>query len=131
MKLKKHIKEQNKNINPSNVSRVEIFKNKRPTSKWYDDLLKDEPFYTKQSIDETDKVLVEFINNLTMATQEKKANKVLSSVKKVVLALNKLEEKHGHIETIEREELCPFILDAVSATGFECDYDLTLEYRTW
>ena len=76
-------------------------------------------------------MLTEYIDNLVVATKEKKANKVLSAVKKVVLSLNKLEQKYGHIETIEREELCPFILDAVKTTGFQCDYDLTEEWREW
>ena len=43
---------------------------------------------------------------------------LLSAVKKVVLALNKLERKFGHIETIEREELCTIGLEIGSDIPF-------------
>ncbi len=131
LKLKETIRIQNKNILAENNVLVSEFKNKKPTIQWYKDLRKKDSFYTKESVDETDKVLSQFIENLVIATKEKKANKVLSSVKKVVLALNKLEEKFAHIETDEREDLCLFILDAVENTGFQCDYDLTEEWRNW
>lgn len=126
LKLKETIKIQNKNILAENYVLLNELKNKKPTIQWYKN-----SFYTKKSIDETDRVLSQFIENLAIATKEKKANKILSAVKKVVLALNKLEEKFSHIETDEREELCSFILDAVENTGFQCNYDLTEEWREW
>ncbi len=129
LKLKETIKKQN--ILFENHFLVSEFQNKKPTICWHDKMLEGEIFYTKESIDETDKILTKFIDNLIIATKEQKANKILSSVKKVVLALNKLENKYSHIETNEREELCTFILNVLEITGFKCDWDITEEWRNW
>lgn len=62
-----------------------------------------------------------------------KATPIYNSVKKLVLALNKLNLKHDlRIETLEREELATFINDVVRATGLDAgNVDLTEAWREW
>jgi hypothetical protein len=48
--------------------------------------------------------------------------------------LNKINNNLDYfIDTIEREELCNFIVQAISTTGFELKegYDITEEWRDW
>lgn len=130
-KKRKMISAQNKNISIDNQTVVNDFKNKKPTKQWYQNLLENTIPYEKESIDKTDLLLMEFVDNLVTATKEKKASKVLSSVRKLVLAINKLNRQYDFIYSTERDDLCDFIMNAIKATGFECDYDLSEEWRKW
>ena len=64
----------------------------------------------------------------------KRDKKILSAVKKVVLALNKLNEKTDYelLETDERESICVLIHDAAVGAGLSVlpeDDDVTGEWR--
>jgi hypothetical protein len=55
-------------------------------------------------------------------------------MKKIVLALNKLNEKceYSLLETDEREMICDIINKSAKKAGIEeADEDLTAEYREW
>ncbi|MEU4476750.1 hypothetical protein AB0F68_01580 [Micromonospora sp. NPDC023966] len=69
-------------------------------------------------------------------------DKVFASVKRVVMALNAIDEEHGsRIETGEREELCEYIDDVLTDAGIDADgltsrrnidrAELTDEWRDW
>lgn len=64
----------------------------------------------------------------------KRDKKIMSAVKKVVLALNKLNEKTDYelLETDERESICVLIHDAAVGAGLSVlpeDDDVTGEWR--
>lgn len=107
------IKEQNKNIKSEFVNNVLLWKDAKPTERWCERMKGGDDCFSGENIEATDKILDDFINQLAAATNEKKAGKVLSTIKKVVTALNKLNAKYNHIETMEREELCAFIDSAI------------------
>ncbi|MFI6761746.1 hypothetical protein ACIBF5_21660 [Micromonospora sp. NPDC050417] len=44
---------------------------------------------------------------------------VLVAVQRVVLALNAIDEEHGNIETGEREQLCEYVDDVLTAAGID------------
>ena len=52
---------------------------------------------------------------------------------KLVKKLNKINDKYGLIETMEREELCEWMNAIIRKTGLELadDVDITDEYREW
>ena len=131
LKRKETVKTQNKNINADNLEQLHHMKNAKPTDKWYEILNSKDNYFEKESIDKTVPVLDEFIDNMIVAATDKKAVKVLSSIKKVILALNQLEQTYEHIATGEREDLVDFIFEATRATGFQFDDDITLEWRNW
>ncbi|MEH7329499.1 hypothetical protein V7085_19010, partial [Priestia megaterium] len=57
---------------------------------------------------------------------------ILEYVKEVVIGLNELNEQFDYfIETLEREELCEFIIKAANAAGLETEEDITEEWREW
>ena len=65
--------------------------------------------------------------------QKKSASAVYSRTAKLVKALNKINDKYGLIETVEREELWGWIDALVRKTGLELgeDVDITEEWREW
>ena len=52
---------------------------------------------------------------------------------KLVKTLNKINDKYGLIETMEREELCEWMNIIIRKTGLELgnNVDITDEYREW
>ena len=79
-------------------------------------------------------MLKDYLQTLTELTNQKKATNIYNSIKKIVRAINKINDKHdGFIETMEREELCDFINNVVRKTGLDIEpnIDLTEEWREW
>ena len=133
LRRKELLKEQNKNIKPERDESILLVKPFSPTTAWRERMAGGDECFSAESIDATDVIIDKFLEQLVVATQEKKANKVWSAVKKVVISLNKLNDKHNHIETMEREEMCEFIDTAVKATGYiiEKGEDITCDWREW
>ena len=132
--LTKSLKQQNKNISSINLQSLIELKRKSPTSNWKVRMTEGDQNFKDKSINDTDLILLGFIDNLISASEQKKANSVYSSVRKVVLSINKLNDKHhSFIETLEREELVEYIHQSVRLTGFKIDngLDLTEEWREW
>jgi len=88
--------------------------------------------YTQSDIDECCKILDDYIDELIMLGDNPSADKIMESVKNVVLALNKLTENKPLIETDQREYLCPFIENAAIEAGLpQTSEDITYEWRNW
>lgn len=88
--------------------------------------------YTQADIDECGKILDAYIDKLVAADRDE--NKIMESVKSVVIALNELNAKCDYtlIETDQREYLCPFIEDAAIVAGLpQPKEDITEEWREW
>lgn len=132
LKRKATIKTQNKNLKPLTERHIDLLKKGKPTVKWRKRMI-DLKVFTEKNIQQSDLLLDHFLQALQLASTEKKANKILSAIKTIVVGFNKLDSKCGHICTLEREELCLFIDTATKATGFEIEEndDLTLEWRQW
>ncbi|WP_394584322.1 hypothetical protein [Cytobacillus firmus] len=102
-----------------------------PTKEWETRMADGDDLFTKENIRAANKVLDSFMKNLTQDSglTEKEIKKY---VKQVTLKLNKLNEKYDYfIETLEREELCEYIMEAAGIAGFEFDGDITEEWREW
>jgi len=57
---------------------------------------------------------------------------ILRIVKDVVIKFNELNEKYDYfIETLEREELCEFIDEALRTIGYNPKGDITEKWREW
>lgn len=133
LRRKESLRIQNKNIKPESAGNLITFKNPTLISSWKLRMADGDDCFTDENIEATNTILNDFIDQMSIATQEKKASKVLSTVKKAVVALNKLNDKYNHIETMEREELCDFIFSVVKSTGYvlEENEDITYEWRQW
>lgn len=133
LKRKATIKIQNKNIKPLMDSQIDLLKDEKPTILWKERMADGDDIFNEENLQQSEILLDLFINSIQVASTEKKANKILSATKAIVVGFNKLNKKYGHIETLEREELCLFIDNAIKATGFEIEEndDLTLEWRQW
>ncbi|WHY61621.1 hypothetical protein QNH42_24140 [Cytobacillus firmus] len=102
-----------------------------PTKEWETRMADGDDLFTKENIRAANKVLDSFMKNLTQDSglTEKEIKKY---VKQVTLKLNKLNEKYDYfIETLEREELCEYIMEAAGIAGLEFDGDITEEWREW
>ena len=128
--LKKSLAKQNKNLTAKNIPLLIEQKEKSPVKLWEKRMNEGDDLFTHKNIALTKKALEQFIDQLSDASNEKKATKIYSAIKKIVFALNK--DSH-FIETLEREELVDFIHSSVRLTGFLIDdnVDLTEQWREW
>jgi len=132
--LQNSFKSQDKKINPESISLLTEMKNVQPTFEWQKRLNKGDATFNKTNIAGTSIILSDFIDELTLAVRKKSSRSIYSSTKKVVKSLNNINKKLDYfIDTMEREELCNFIEQAVLTTGFELKegFDVTEEWREW
>ena len=132
--LTKTLRQQNKNITAENTGQLVQLKNQSPIVAWRRRMDEGDNAFNEKCFSETGKILNTFIDTLVVAAEQKKANVIYSSIKKVIQSINKLNDKqHGFVETLEREELVDYIHNAVRLTGFKIDngLDLTEEWREW
>lgn len=115
---------------------LQDLKNQKPTESWKESmnepLLDDgeEPLFTVKAISESEQILDRFLDELDALDKNPSDQTIMLCVKKVVLSLNELNENHEFIiETMEREDLCEFILRAVAMAGLQTDDDVTEEWR--
>jgi hypothetical protein len=133
-RLKKQLPQQNKNIKPGNSSKIAAYTEILPTTAWRRRKDEGDELFTDKAIDAVDTALKKYATTLIELTNEKKAPAIYNSIKKIVMALNSINDKHnGFIETMEREELCDFINTIVRMTGLEIEptIDLTEQWREW
>lgn len=101
--------------------------------------------YVQANIDSCTEILDSFLKALTDAVAgrslegdedngKQRNERIMESVKTVVLALNVLNEQcnGGLIETDQREQLCDLIITAAAKAGLDAkDQDITGEWREW
>lgn len=132
--MAKKLKQQNKNLTISNIEDLKSLKQESPLNAWIKRFQEGDLNFTTKSLEDAKLLLNTFIDNLILASEQKKANAVYSAVRIITKSFNKLNEKHRcFIETLEAEELVEYIHSAVQKTGFkiEEDLDLTEEWREW
>jgi hypothetical protein len=134
IRLKKYLKQQNKNIKPENIKLILELGNNLPTKAWTTRKDEGDNIFTDEGIVTIEILLKNYLQTLVELTNQKKATHIYNSIKKLVLSINKINKKNnGFIKTMEREEVCEFINNAVRKTGLEIDnnIDLTEEWRDW
>ncbi|WP_409305945.1 hypothetical protein [Peribacillus sp. SCS-155] len=88
--------------------------------------------FNPENIEATIKVLDSYINNLIKLGVKSKKKEIMIFVKDVVIRINELNDQYDYfIETMEREELCEYIIEAANIAGLESDEDITEEWREW
>lgn len=103
----------------------------KPTQAWRIRMDDEDDLFTEENIAATEAVLQNYIEGLSLL-QEPSESKVIKEVEEVVLRLNTLNEKFDFfIETLEREELCEFIMENAQQAGLVTDEDITEEWREW
>lgn len=134
IQLKKYLSQQNKNIKPEFIKRILEFSDKLPTAEWRKRKADGDNIFTYKGINEVEQLLTKYLQTLTEFTEQKKASSIYYSIKKIVTALNKINDQNASfIDTMEREELCDFINNVVRKTGLviEDSIDLTEDWREW
>ncbi len=132
--LTKSLRQQNKNLIIFNVNDFRVLNKKSPITAWTKRMKKGDNNLTIKNIEDSKYLLTAFLDNLLIATEQKKASLIYSAIRKVTQGFNKLNDKYpSFIETLEREELVDYIHDAIRMTGFkiESEIDLTVEWREW
>lgn len=113
---------------PQNVNQGE---HPLPTQEWRIRMDDGDGQFTEENLAATEKVLQNYIDEL-FVLQEPCEEKIIKKVKETVLRLNALNEIYDFfIETLEREELCDFIIDKAQEAGLETEEDITEEWREW
>lgn len=106
-------------------------KEQNPTKRWEKSMEEGDELFTEENIMETRKVLGTYIDSL-VSLKKPQEKEVVGSIKKIILELNAINEKYDYfIETMEREELCEFILEAANKVGYKAEEDITEEWREW
>ena len=131
--LKALLKSQNKNIDPNRIPEIQAFLSETPITQWYKRMAQGDDMFSEESITTVETALTEYVQTLCEAMQEKNATTVYNSMGKLVKKLNKINDKYGLIETMEREELCEWLNTLIRKTGLELadNVDITDEYREW
>ena len=110
---------------------MEELKNNKPTAAWQQ-RMEDDEIFTVENIKATDEILDTYINRLEGSVDKMSEQGILEYVQEIVIGLNELNEQFDYfIETLEREELCEFIIKAANAAGLETEEDITEEWREW
>ncbi|MDW4509574.1 hypothetical protein R7236_14320 [Priestia megaterium] len=110
---------------------MQDLKNNKPTVAWQQ-RMEDDEIFTVENIKATDEILDTYMNRLKDSVDKMSEQDILEYVKEVVIGLNELNEQFDYfIETLEREELCDFIIKAANAAGLEIKEDITEEWREW
>ncbi|CAH0296917.1 MULTISPECIES: hypothetical protein [Priestia] len=110
---------------------MQDLKNNKPTVAWQQ-RMEDDEIFTVENIKATDEILDTYMNRLKDSVDKMSEQDILEYVKEVVIGLNELNEQFDYfIETLEREELCDFIIKAANAAGLETEEDITEEWREW
>ncbi|WP_375346891.1 hypothetical protein ACEWPB_10380 [Priestia megaterium] len=110
---------------------MEELKNNKPTAAWQQ-RMEDDEIFTVENIKATDEILDTYINRLEGSVDKMSEQDILEYVQEIVIGLNELNEQFDYfIETLEREELCEFIIKAANAAGLETVEDITEEWREW
>jgi len=111
---------------------LQDLKNNKPTEEWKESLEEGDELFTEESITESERTLDDFIDGLIALKDDKSEEKIMELVEKIVTEFNILNDKYDYyIETLEREDLCDFIMEAASLAGLETDEDITKEWREW
>ena len=110
---------------------MQDLKNNKPTAAWQQ-RMEDDEIFTVENIKATDEILDTYINRLEGSVDKMSEQDILEYVQEIVIGLNELNEQFDYfIETLEREELCEFIIKAANAAGLETEEDITEEWREW
>jgi hypothetical protein len=110
---------------------MEELKNNKPTAAWQQ-RMEDDEIFTVENIKATDEILDIYMNKLEGSVDKMSEQDILEYVQEIVIGLNELNEQFDYfIETLEREELCEFIIKAANAAGLETEEDITEEWREW
>ena len=133
IRLKAFLKSQNKNIDPNRIPEIQAFLSEIPIPEWRKRMAEGDDMFSEESITAVETTLTEYVQTLCEAMQKKNATTVYNSMGKLVKKLNKINDKYGLIETMEREELCEWLNTLIRKTGLELadNVDITDEYREW
>ena len=133
IRLKAFLKSQNKNIDPNRIPEIQAFLSEIPIPEWRQRMAEGDDMFSEESITAVETTLTEYVQTLCEAMQKKNATTVYNSMGKLVKKLNKINDKYGLIETMEREELCEWLNTLIRKTGLELadNVDITDEYREW
>jgi len=111
---------------------LQDLKNNKPTEEWRESMEEGDELFTEESITESERALDDFIDGLISLGDKSSKEEIMKLVEKVVTEFNVLNDKYEYfIETLEREDLCDFIMEAASLAGLETDEDITEEWREW
>lgn len=105
-----------------------------PVQAWHGRMLDGDKQFSAQKLDESHLILDAFLQNAQTAAAAKNPKALYKSIETVVKAFNKLNQLNQYfIETDEREELAPYILNVAKAAGLQFDsaLDLTETWRGW
>ena len=133
IRLKALLKSQNKNIDPNRISEIQVFLSETPIAQWRQRMAEGDDMFSEESITAVETALTEYVQMLCKTVQKKNATTVYNSMGKLVKTINKINNKYGLIETMEREELCEWMNIIIRKTGLELadNVDITDEYREW
>ena len=110
---------------------MQDLKNNKPTAAWQQ-RMEDDEIFTAENIKATDEIPDTYMNRLEGSLDKMSEQDILEYVQEIVIGLNELNEQFDYfIETLEREELCEFIIKAANAAGLETEEDITEEWREW
>ena len=92
--------------------------------------------YTQDDVEECGEILDDYIDSLIDLAGAADEDAILDCVRSVIVKLNRLNERCDYqiIETDQREELVPYIIQAAEQAGLSSDredYDITEQWREW
>lgn len=132
--MERSLREMNKQIIIPEASNIQVLRESSPVLCWRKRWMEGDSEFSQRNLEDVENELEKFLDNILLAAGKKNARAIYSAYRKVILAMNKVNDKHkGFIDTLEREELLDYFGKALSMTGFmvEDKMDLSEEWREW
>jgi hypothetical protein len=133
-RIQQQLRGQDKKINLANIEKITKFAGQLPTKAWRKRQKEGDDNFTEPAIKAVELILNNYTSLLIEKVKQGKATQVYTSVKKVVMDLNKVNDKYESlIETLERDELADYLNKLVRLSGLDIDQtiDLTEDWRQW
>lgn len=103
-----------------------------PTARWQLALSEGDDNFSRAAIADVERALAAFLRAIAQLASSPTRESTLPIVERLVRSLNQVNQRHASvIETLEREELCTFIDDALAVIGVHYETDVTEQWREW
>lgn len=126
--------QQKPNLRPEQVPQIEALASASPARAWEQRRLAGDRQFSAAAIADAEPLFAEFLASVAQATQARNPKGLYNAVIKTTKAINKFAKQHRRcIETLEREEIVAFLIQALTLSGlrFDPQFDLTAEHRAW
>lgn len=136
MQFDASLKAQKTNIDKKFGDKKEALFLKSPVVTWRARKVDGDDLLTDAGLVSAAQIIQDYLEAVDIAVQKTSAVQIVAAVKQVIQGFNKLNKNKtsfNMIETSEREDLVPYIVDVAKTAGLQIPegFDITMKWRDW